>query len=148
MLFVRNNMTLADRLKIVRNSLGMSQSAIAQAAGSSLPSWQGYEAGKNIPGGKVLEALACMKIDVNWLLTGEGSMTTSAVGGDASGNIDWDALESAFVETERLLSRLNEKNTPIKEKIAIVKFYYNHKKGNLSDSDLFEFVEKIMKRGL
>ncbi len=65
---------IGTRLKEVRNILGMSQTAIAKAADSSLPSWQGYEAGKNIPGGKVLEALSKMGIDVNWVLTGNGKM--------------------------------------------------------------------------
>jgi transcriptional regulator with XRE-family HTH domain len=67
-------MTLAGRLKLIRESLGMSQSTMAKAADSSLPSWQGYEAGKNVPGGKVFEALARMRFNVNWLLTGEGEM--------------------------------------------------------------------------
>lgn len=67
-------MTLAERLKLIRESLGMSQSAMAKAADSSLPSWQGYEAGRNVPGGKVLEALARMGFNINWVLTGEGEM--------------------------------------------------------------------------
>lgn len=65
---------LGTRLKEVRNILGMSQTAIAKATESSLPSWQGYEAGKNVPGGKVLEALSRIGIDANWVLTGNGKM--------------------------------------------------------------------------
>ncbi len=73
-------MTLAERLKLIRESLGMSQSAMAKAADSSLPSWQGYEAGRNVPGGKVLEALARMGFNINWVLTGEGEMKKSFCG--------------------------------------------------------------------
>jgi transcriptional regulator with XRE-family HTH domain len=65
-------MTIHDRLKKARDLLGMSQSALAKAAGASLPAWQGYEAGKNIPGGKALQGLARLGININWLLTGEG----------------------------------------------------------------------------
>lgn len=75
-------MILHDRLKIARDVLGLSQSAIAKAAGSSLPAWQGYESGKNIPGGKVFEGLARLGINVNWLLTGEGEIRTDQGGDD------------------------------------------------------------------
>lgn len=67
-------MTLADRLKAIRKATGKSQTTMAKEADSSLPSWQGYEAGKNIPGGNVLEALSRLGYSVDWLLTGEGEM--------------------------------------------------------------------------
>ncbi len=65
---------LANRLKAVREKLKYSQREMSVAVDASLTSWQGYEAGKNIPGGNVLAALARMGFDVNWILTGEGDM--------------------------------------------------------------------------
>jgi transcriptional regulator with XRE-family HTH domain len=86
-------MGLADRIKIVRESLGMSQTAIAKAAESSLPSWQGYEAGKNVPGGKVLEALARLGFNINWILTGEGQMRLSGGGQSIIGSSNSNVIQ-------------------------------------------------------
>jgi len=66
--------TLADRLKLIRESLGYSQKEMAAAVNASFAALQGYEAGRNIPGGKVFEYLACMGFNANWILTGEGEM--------------------------------------------------------------------------
>lgn len=72
---------LADRLKAVREKLKYSQREMSVSVGASLTSWQGYEAGKNIPGGNVLAALARMGFNVNWVLTGEGVMWRDSSGG-------------------------------------------------------------------
>jgi hypothetical protein len=40
----------------------------------SYKGWQGYESGDNVPGGKVLQSLAGLGFNINWLLTGEGPM--------------------------------------------------------------------------
>ncbi len=40
----------------------------------SFRSWQDYELGKSVPGGKVFEALAKLGFNANWLLTGEGAI--------------------------------------------------------------------------
>lgn len=68
---------LAGRIRSARRILGLSQTSIAKAAGSSLPAWQGYESGKNIPGGNVLAGLARLGININWLLLGEGPTCAS-----------------------------------------------------------------------
>jgi phage repressor protein C with HTH and peptisase S24 domain len=67
-------MSLAERLKKVRNSLGKEQKDVADALGISFRSWQDYEAGKSVPGGKVFESLTKLGFNANWLLTGEGNM--------------------------------------------------------------------------
>lgn len=67
-------MTLADRLKKARESLGYTQKDIATAINTNPQTWQVYESGKSVPGGKVLEGLARLGINVNWLLTGAGSI--------------------------------------------------------------------------
>jgi transcriptional regulator with XRE-family HTH domain len=68
------NMPLSSRLKIARESLGKSQKEIAALTGASYRAWQGYENGENQPGAKVIEALAKLGINANWLLTGKGSV--------------------------------------------------------------------------
>jgi len=52
----------------------MTQVKFAKALGTTPQSWQVYEYGTSIPGGKVLESLSRMGFDVNWILTGEGEM--------------------------------------------------------------------------
>jgi len=67
-------MPFADRIKIVRESLGKNQKEMAISLEASLSAIQSYESGRQLPGGKVLDTLARMGFNVNWLLTGEGEM--------------------------------------------------------------------------
>lgn len=67
-------MNLGERLKQVRENLGYTQKEMAKAINTNPQTWQVYESGKSVPGGNVLEALARMGFNVNWLLTGEGEM--------------------------------------------------------------------------
>lgn len=69
--------TLSDRLKEIRANQGLSQALIAKELGCSLPAWQGYESGKNIPGGKVLKRIAELGYNLNWVLTGDGPIRLS-----------------------------------------------------------------------
>lgn len=71
-------MTLAERLKTIRGLSGNDQKTMAEQLGISFRSWQDYELGKSVPGGKVFEALAKMGYDANWLLTGEGAIKKMA----------------------------------------------------------------------
>src|SRR6266568_9453234 len=73
-------MDIATRFKVVRESLGHSQRDMAKALNSSLGALQSYESGKSVPGGNVLEALARMGFNVNWLLTGLGNMRLVTAG--------------------------------------------------------------------
>lgn len=52
--------------------LGWSQRELARELDISLSAWQGYEAGRSVPGGQVLLTLAARGISGDWLLTGEG----------------------------------------------------------------------------
>lgn len=67
-------MDIASRLKSLRESLELSQREMAKKLEISLGGLQSYESGKSVPGGNVLEALARLGFNVNWLLTGEGEM--------------------------------------------------------------------------
>lgn len=67
-------MGLPERIKIIRESMGLSQKDMAKTLGSSLPSIQNYEAGNSVPGGNIFEALVKLGFNANWLLTGEGDM--------------------------------------------------------------------------
>jgi transcriptional regulator with XRE-family HTH domain len=67
-------MTLPERLIAIRKHLSLSQRKMADNLDSSLGALQAYESGKSVPGGNVLEQLARMGFDANWILTGEGEM--------------------------------------------------------------------------
>lgn len=70
------NEKILERLKEVRRKLGYTQKQMGEAIGSSLSTWQDYEAGKSIPGGNALAGLARLGVDINWLLIGEKKRET------------------------------------------------------------------------
>ncbi len=65
-------MTLADRLKTARESIGKNQKDMAGLCHASYRTWQGYEAGETPPTAKTIEALVKLGFNANWLLTGDG----------------------------------------------------------------------------
>lgn len=69
---------ISERLKNVRDSLGLSQQAMAEKLGVSLRSQQNYESGSRSPDAAYLTALAGAGVDITWLLTGSGSHPTAA----------------------------------------------------------------------
>lgn len=81
---------LGERLKKTREFLQLSQKEMGKKASVSLQMWQAYEAGKSVPGGKVLEALSLIGFNVNWLLTGEGEM-----------HLRSEVASSGYVESDR-----------------------------------------------
>src|SRR5690606_22554372 len=67
---------LGARLKAIRIRIGCSQKKMGPLLSIGTNSWPRYENGEQIPGGKVLAALAREGFNVNWVLTGEGPMET------------------------------------------------------------------------
>jgi transcriptional regulator with XRE-family HTH domain len=71
---MENTMEITDRLKAIRSFLGKTQKDMAAALGVSLGSLQAYESGSSYPGGRVLEELARLGVNSNWVLLEEGDM--------------------------------------------------------------------------
>lgn len=67
-----NDQTIGARLKRVRG--GKTQKEFAQELEISAPSLQKYELNEAVPGGGALAKLSENGINVNWILTGKGSM--------------------------------------------------------------------------
>lgn len=67
-------MSLALRLKLVREALGMSKQKLSQELGLSPSTWTVYESGASQPGTKAVEALGNLGINLNWLICGLGPM--------------------------------------------------------------------------
>ncbi len=85
---------------------------MAEALGISYISWQDYERGKTIPGGKVFESLVKLGFDANWLLIGEGPMMRGEAGEGGMGRPAADqggdqgaALDPQLAELLALLER-------------------------------------------
>ena len=60
-----------ERLRSERERLGLTQQAMADAAGVRREMWSKYERGVAVPGGDVFEALAALNIDLMFVLTGD-----------------------------------------------------------------------------
>ena len=67
-------MGIPERLKEARNRLGLKQGEMAAQSGVSARAYQGYEAGRSVPGGEAIEGFIRTGINSNWLLSGEGEM--------------------------------------------------------------------------
>jgi transcriptional regulator with XRE-family HTH domain len=67
-----DDQTIGQRLKWVRGS--RTQVEFAQELDISTPALQKYELNESVPGGLALAKLAEKEINVNWILTGKGSM--------------------------------------------------------------------------
>lgn len=65
---------MKDRLKQVRGDLRKTQKEMAIVVGCHERAWQKYEKGDNSPGSEILEALAKLGYNTNWILTGVGQM--------------------------------------------------------------------------
>lgn len=99
-------MNLGERLKTARESLGYTQKEMAIAINTNPQTWQVYETGKSIPGGKVLEALALMGFNVNWLLTGKGKMKHE------------EGVTEGYSNKESFVDRLNKIHVLSNEKLS------------------------------
>ena len=69
--------TIKERLKIVRNKLGFTQSKMAEALKIAKTTVQNYEYGTTNPSNAVLEKLKDLGFNSNWILYGKESMYIS-----------------------------------------------------------------------
>ncbi|MDH5525570.1 MAG: hypothetical protein OEY01_16505 [Desulfobulbaceae bacterium] len=67
-------MTLEYKLKKAREYLGKNQKEMASLVGSGYRSWQGYEQGQSVPGGKVFDSLSKLGFNINWFFGNEVPM--------------------------------------------------------------------------
>lgn len=70
---------IEKRLKLIRNSIGLSQKDFGAIMGIAQTSYANYESGRSSIPASLLESLAeKLSINLNWLITGEGSMYRDA----------------------------------------------------------------------
>ena len=105
---------LTSRLKQARASLGINQQEMAAAIGGNFRSWQGYEAGKSIPGGKVFAALVRLGFNGTWLLTGEGPMRAGDAMPDTQ-EVGMETVLQAYRMVEEWAARQKQAVSPDKK---------------------------------
>jgi transcriptional regulator with XRE-family HTH domain len=113
--------TVADfacRLRSVRLRLRLTQREMAAAANVKYRSWQDYESGKSIPGGKVLAALAIVGINTNWLLTGAGPVRVH----DESGSGGRGLLQAVVDAIGDVLLETAQRHTPEEQAAVLAAF--------------------------
>ena len=96
-------MTVGERLKKIRENLGLSQANMAILAKCHKKSWEGYEAGNSIPGGEVLSNLAQTGIDINWVLTGQVNKTENSIN---IYDVEFSAGCGSIINEENIISSL------------------------------------------
>ncbi len=70
--------SVGKRLRIARESLGLTQKEFCERIGMPLPTLRGQELCKRIPGGDAISAYMSIGISADWLLSGKGSMLQGA----------------------------------------------------------------------
>lgn len=70
--------SIAERLRFIRESLGIGQVDAATKFGIPVSSYRKYESGPSEPGSEAIAGISRAGINVNWLLTGAGEMLLSA----------------------------------------------------------------------
>lgn len=97
-------MTIAERLKKIREELGYSQKQISEALNCHARSWGFYENGSSIPGGEVLSNLAELGVDINWILTGKRGISENTIN---IYNVEFSAGCGSFISEENIISSLS-----------------------------------------
>ena len=69
---------ICDRLREVREALGLSQQALAERCGITARSQRNYESGERLPDAGYLAAIAAAGADVLYILTGQRAGGASA----------------------------------------------------------------------
>ncbi|MDD2462798.1 MAG: helix-turn-helix transcriptional regulator [Desulfobulbus sp.] len=124
-----------ERLKAVRLDKGLSQREISDVLGIGLRSWQQYELGTSIPGGKVLEALHLkLKVNINWLLSGSGQMYFR----ESDVDYDRELLIQTISTLESCLVKKGVELDPVKKGKVAVKLFENLKRSGISAENLEE----------
>ena len=115
---------MKEQLKLIRQTLKMSQAKFAEVLGIGLKSWQQYECGASIPGGNVLEALhKKLGVDLNWLVSNKGEMFYK----EAGIQYDRELLIQSITTLENCLSEKKMAIDPQKKSKVTAKLYVNLK---------------------
>lgn len=106
---------IEQRLKEIRNSVGLSQKDFGAIMGIAQTSYANYENGRSSIPASLLEALSLkLNLNLNWLITGEGNMYLDNALGD---NDETDILRAPSEDEERIYRETLEKGQKYKIEI-------------------------------
>ena len=95
-------MSISDRIKLIRK--GLTQKEFARKIGVSYGAIQNWEVYNQVPNGTALTKIRdVFKIDINWLLTGEGEMINNTASPEVVEN---KTTKATCVEEDTFFSRL------------------------------------------
>ncbi|MBR9973064.1 helix-turn-helix domain-containing protein [Magnetospirillum sulfuroxidans] len=95
---------IGQRLRKVRDDLGLTQTEMASRVSVSPRTWQSWERAEYYPTAEALRFLAEQGVDVNWVLTGNMALPTQASTQDgASSSIVVSAKERGRVDPGELV---------------------------------------------
>ena len=112
---------VGSRLKLARNSIGLSIRSMARTINVSMSTWQRIETTNDIPSGETLLKIAELGFNTHWILTGQGSMRLDAPLESA------DSERHAYATSDpELLARLN----------GVINKVYKDTEGRVSPEDM------------
>ncbi len=130
-----------EQLKLLRQTLKMSQAKIAEVLEIAPRSWQQYEIGASIPGGNVLEALHTkLGVNIHWLFSNKGEMFYK----EAEILYDRELFIQSITTLENCLLEKKMAIDPHKKSKVAVKLYENLKKSGVVAGN-FELIERETK---
>lgn len=150
-------MSIANRIKNRRETLGATQRELAKKATVSYASIQAYERGQMPKGDYLLAIARALNCTTDWLLTGEepAEMTSFMKGGKKSGN---EPINNSFIGD--YLSRAEEKGNKtsskkqnhefdsVKKKLTFVMQQGNAADQLLARGFIDKMYENVMKKNL
>ena len=134
---------LKDRVKLVREALGLTQKDAAAGVGVGLRTWQQYEDGTHDVGWRVAVCLCEMGCNLNWLATGEGPMMR----GEAGENVEEDSDLMFFVTSKVLRKLAGWPHMPDPEKVLkLIKLIHDDiREEEMSEAETDKNIERILK---
>lgn len=138
-------MDFTERLKSIRSFLGKTQKEMAETLGISLGSLQAYEAGSSYPGGRVLEGLARLGININWVLLEEGEMIRGQGALESSIPLDKQILFEIIVKLEGIFRHISKPWSPEDKAKLIILLHDEMVEGDMKSEEIEKNVLRLIK---
>lgn len=118
-------MSLSANIRMLRKSLGLTQSEFAERVNKTLRTVQIWEAGTGLPNRNNINEIArIFDVNVQWLKTGEGAVFNSdTLQDDARLVLNTSLLYEIITAVGTMLRRKNKTLTPAEEAALIVDIY-------------------------
>jgi transcriptional regulator with XRE-family HTH domain len=134
---------IGRRLREIREDGEWTQTAIAREISISAPMWQNYESGKHLVSGAVLQKLAIMGYDANWVLCGYGSIKMPKFTETASVGINAEILSDLIKQVEIIISTNDWFITPQDKADIITPLFVKYNQTQIIDIDEVRWATKL-----